>query len=174
MLCFSACKTIRSAAELTFLPQKKRKNKSLTDDMWEKTPYPVDPRKDHLWKWWTWWRASTADLEKIKVAYALYYTATAIPFTIYTPFLGIARPQPQFSHSCVFLSDLYIPRISLHISSSRTGRPIVGIYNSLTDTWMWKLGLRPQYSFSGNICFKFSAFSLCSVTNMEELRPNPK
>jgi hypothetical protein len=27
----------------------------------------------------------------------------------------------------VSLSDLYIPRISLHISSSRTGRPIVGI-----------------------------------------------
>ncbi len=38
----------------------------------------------------------------------------------------------------------------------------VRIYNSLTDTWMWKLGLRPRYSFSGNICFKFSAFCLCS------------
>ncbi len=63
------------------------------------------------------------------------------------------------------MSDLYIPRISLHISSSRTGRPIVGIYNSLTDTWMWKLGLRPQYSFSGNICFKFSAFCLCSAAS---------
>jgi hypothetical protein len=23
---------------------------------------------------------------------------------------------------------------------------------------MWKLGLRPRYSFSGNICFKFSHF----------------
>ncbi len=39
----------------------------------------------------------------------------------------------------------------------------MGIYNSLTDTWMWKLGLRPRYSFSGNICFKFSAFCLCSM-----------
>jgi hypothetical protein len=28
---------------------------------------------------------------------------------------------------------------------------------------MWKLGLRPRYLFSGNICFKFSAFCLCSV-----------
>ncbi len=28
---------------------------------------------------------------------------------------------------------------------------------------MWKLGLRPRYSFSGNICFKFSAFCLCSA-----------
>ncbi len=29
------------------------------------------------------------------------------------------------------------------------------VYIFPTDTWMWKLGLRPQYSFSGNICFKF-------------------
>jgi hypothetical protein len=33
------------------------------------------------------------------------------------------------------VSDLYIPRIGPHISSSRKGRPIVEIYNSLTDTW---------------------------------------
>ena len=28
---------------------------------------------------------------------------------------------------------------------------------------MWKLGLRPRYSFSGNICLKFFAFCLCSA-----------
>jgi hypothetical protein len=32
------------------------------------------------------------------------------------------------------VSDLYIPRIGPHISSSGKGRPIVGIYISLTDT----------------------------------------
>ncbi len=69
--------------------------------------------------------------------------------------------SPNF-HIHVSVSELYIPRISPDISSSRTGRPIVGIYNSLTDR-MWKLGLRPRYSFSGNICFKFSAFCLCSA-----------
>ncbi len=53
---------------------------------------------------------------------------------------------------------------------SRKGRRIVEIYNSLTDTWMWKLGLRPRYSFSGNICFKFSAFCLCSVCAISNLR----
>ncbi len=70
--------------------------------------------------------------------------------------------SPNF-HIHVSVSDLFIPSISPHISSSRKGRPIVGIYTSLTDTWMWKLGLRPRYSFSGNICFKFSAFCLCSA-----------
>ncbi len=76
------------------------------------------------------------------------------------PFLGIARPQP---HIHVSVSDLYSPRIGLHISSSRVGRPIVGIYKSLTDAWMWKLGLRPRYSFFGNICFEISVFCLCSA-----------
>ncbi len=52
---------------------------------------------------------------------------------------------------------------NLHISSSSIGRPIVGIYKSLTDAWMWKLGLRPRYSFSGNICFEISVFCLCSA-----------
>ncbi len=63
----------------------------------------------------------------------------------------------------VSVSDLNIRMIGPHISSSRNGSSIVGIYNSLTDTWMWKLGLRPRYSYSGIICFKFSAFFLCSV-----------
>ncbi len=40
---------------------------------------------------------------------------------------------PNF-HIHVSVSNLYIPRINPHISSSRKGRPIVEIYNSLTDT----------------------------------------
>jgi len=88
-------------------------------------------------------------------------TATAIPF-IYSFSGNSAAPAPISTFMCLW-AIIYIPRIGPHISSSRKGRPIVGIYNSLTDTWMWKLGLRPRYSFSGNICFKFSAFCLCSV-----------
>ena len=34
----------------------------------------------------------------------------------------------------VSVSDLYSPRIGPHISSSRNGSSIVGIYNSLKDT----------------------------------------
>ncbi len=72
--------------------------------------------------------------------------------------------SPNF-HIHVSMRDFYIPRISLHISSTRTSRPSVGIYNSLTltDTWMWKLGLRPRYLFFGNIWLKCLAFCLCSV-----------
>ncbi len=41
--------------------------------------------------------------------------------------------SPNF-HIHVSVSVLYIPRIGPHISSSRKGRSIVEIYNSLTDT----------------------------------------
>ncbi len=61
-------------------------------------------------------------------------------------------------HIHVSVSDLYIPRISPHISSSRKGRPIVGIYNSLTDTCMWKLGLRPGIPFLGIYVSNFRHF----------------
>jgi hypothetical protein len=79
-------------------------------------------------------------------------------------FLELRGLSPNF-HIHVSVSDLYISRIGPHISSSRKGRPIVEIYSSLTDTRMWKLGLRPRHSFSRNICFKFSVFCLCSVSS---------
>ncbi len=79
-------------------------------------------------------------------------------FLLCIPFLGIARPQSQFPLICVCERFIYS-----HISCSRIGRSMVGIYKSLTDTWMWELGLWPCYSFSGNICFQFSVLFLCSA-----------
>jgi hypothetical protein len=69
----------------------------------------------------------------------------------------------------VSVSDLYIPRIGPHmyciILRAEWCWPIVEIilyvYKSLPDTWMWKLGLRPRNSFSGNIFIEFSV--LCSL-----------
>ncbi len=69
--------------------------------------------------------------------------------------------NPNF-HIHVSVSDLYTFPGSVHIfPCCRLGRSTVGI--SLTDTWMWKLGLRPHNSFSGNICFEFSVLCLCSA-----------
>ncbi len=63
----------------------------------------------------------------------------------------------------VSVGALYIPRIGPHISCSRIGKSMVGIYKSITDTLMWKLGLWSRNSFSGNICFQFLVWVLCSV-----------
>ncbi len=61
--------------------------------------------------------------------------------------------SPNFQIN-VSVSDLYKFPGSVYIfSCSRIGRPIMGIYKSLTDTWMWKLGLRPHISFSGKYLF---------------------
>ena len=60
------------------------------------------------------------------------------------------------------LWSIYIFPESVHIfSCSRIGRPIVGMYKSLTDTWTWKLGLRPRNFFYRNICFEFLVLCLC-------------
>ncbi len=62
----------------------------------------------------------------------------------------------------VSVSNLYISRIGPHISSSRNGSSIVGIYNSLTDTWMWKLGPTeaPIFLFWEYLLPIFGIFSL--------------
>ncbi len=49
--------------------------------------------------------------------------------------------RSQFLHSCI-CEGLYIPRIGLPIGCSKIGKPFLGIYKSLQDTWMWKLGDR--------------------------------
>ncbi len=42
-------------------------------------------------------------------------------------------------------------RLFCLVCCSQICGPILGIYKSLTNTWMRKLGLRPRNSFSGNI-----------------------
>ncbi len=79
----------------------------------------------------------------------MWYTATAIPF-IYSFSGNSAASAPTSTFMCLWA--IYIFPGSVYIFPSLTA-----------DTWMWKLGLRSRYSFSGNICFKFSAFCLCSV-----------
>jgi hypothetical protein len=57
--------------------------------------------------------------------------------------------SPNF-HIHVSVSDLYILTIGLPILLEEICRPILGLYKSLTETWMLKLGLRPRYSQKRN------------------------
>ncbi len=80
--------------------------------------------------------------------------------------------SPDF-HIHVPVSDLYIPRIGSHISCKRISRSIEGrLFKSLTDNWMWKLGLCLGNSFSGNIYFQFSIFvlSVCGISQNRAIR----
>ncbi len=95
-------------------------------------------------------------------ALKLMYTATKIPL-IYSFFGNSAASAPISTFMCLWAIYIVPGSVYICISSSRIARPIVGIYKSLTGSWMWKLGLRPRYSFSGNICFEISVFCLCSV-----------
>jgi hypothetical protein len=63
----------------------------------------------------------------------LLYIRHCKEITIYV-FPGTVRPQSQFSHSCVCERICIIPRSVYLFSGSRIGRPIVGIYKSLTET----------------------------------------
>ena len=53
--------------------------------------------------------------------------------------------SPNF-HIHVSVSDLYVSTMGLPFLLEEICGPILGIYKSLTDTWMWKLGLRPRNS----------------------------
>ncbi len=93
-----------------------------------------------------------------------YCTATKLPFmSSQKRYCAASVPISTF----IFLCANYIFPGSVHtFSCSRIGRPFMRIYKSLTDTWMWKLGLIPCNSFSGNIYFVFSVLCLCSVYSL--------
>ncbi len=70
--------------------------------------------------------------------------------------------SPNF-HIHVSVSDLYIHRIGPQIFLQHN-RPIdCGNIKMAHRVERWKLGLRPRYSFSGNICFELSVLCLCCV-----------
>ncbi len=54
------------------------------------------------------------------------------------------------SYIDVSVSDYVFPGPVCLFCGGKTGGPIFGIYKSLTNTLMWKLGLRPRSLISGN------------------------
>ncbi len=130
-------------------------------------PWTIHPLDDAFFGRSVLWTMGPWPICPNPAAYRLCFITLQRQFRLSIPFLGIARPQPQFPHSCVYERFIYyIYYIYYILYIYKKGRPIVGIYNLLTDTWMWKLGLRPRYSVFGNICFIFSAFCLCSAQQL--------
>ncbi len=78
-----------------------------------------------------------------KTKYRNFETNTVFPEKEYR---GLS---PNF-HIHASVSNLYIPTIGLPVMLEEICRPILRLYKSLTDTWMWKLGLRPRYSQKRN------------------------
>ncbi len=68
--------------------------------------------------------------------------------------------SPNF-HIQKSVSDLYITMIGLPILLEEICRPILGLYKSLTDTWMWILGLRPCNSQKNINKWDFACSAVC-------------
>ncbi len=70
-------------------------------------------------------------------------------------------PIPTF----MFLCAIYIFPWSVCIfCCKKWSGPIVGIYKSLTATWMWKLGLRPRSSFFRKYINFFGVYTISTVS----------
>jgi hypothetical protein len=63
---------------------------------------------------------------------------------------NIGASVPISTFICLW-ANLYIPTMELPFLLEEICGPILGIYKSLIDTWMWRLGLRPRNSQKRNI-----------------------
>jgi hypothetical protein len=102
------------------------------------------------------------------------YTATKIPFMC-SQKRNCAASVPISTLTCLWA--IYIFPGSVYVFfCSWIGRPIVGIYKSLTDTWMIvEIGTkgRTHNFLTGNICFEFLVLWLCmrnQVGNLGKLK----
>jgi hypothetical protein len=104
-------------------------------------------------------------VKQVSSVYKTVCTANALyrKFKTNIPRNETARPCSQFLYSCI-CEHLYNPTISPQTHHGKIGRPIVGIYKSLTDKLIQKLGTRPCSFISGNICFKCSVQCNVKVT----------
>jgi hypothetical protein len=75
-------------------------------------------------------------------------------------YCAVSLPISTFMYRWV-IYIIYILMIGPHILLYCVCWPIVWIYKSLTDIWMWKLGTRPCSFISGNSCFEFSVHCIC-------------
>jgi hypothetical protein len=88
-------------------------------------------------------------------------TATKIPF-MYSISGNSAASAPISTFMCRWASYIALGSAYIFPPAEKADQSWEYII-ALTDAWMWKLGPRPRYSSSGNICFEISVFCLCRV-----------
>ncbi len=100
---------------------------------------------------------------KQKINSKLYTAKTKCrKFETNIPRKGMSGPQSQFPHLCVCERIIYSHGGSAFSAGGNMWTDPGNIqYKSLTDTWMWKLGLRPRYSQERNILYNRNC--RCSV-----------
>ncbi len=111
-----------------------------------------------------WWACANR-LRSSDVGCALRLHCNKNPIYVF-PEKELRGLSPNFHTECVCERFVYSQYRSAYKSCRKICGPILGIYNSLTDTWMCQLGLKPHNSFSGNICFDFLVLCLCSVRSI--------
>jgi hypothetical protein len=93
---------------------------------------------------------SSLPVWQIEPTNALKDTIPKIP-SKYSQKRNCAASVPISAFMCAVSDLLYIfPRSICLFCCRKICGPILETYKSLTDKWMWKLGLRPRNSFSGN------------------------
>ncbi len=64
---------------------------------------------------------------------------------------NIGASVPISTFMCLWANYIFPRWVCLFCWRKYVRRLILGIYKSLKDTWMWKLGVRPRYSQKRNI-----------------------
>ncbi len=127
-------RVIKGANNLVDIHQSMKIQRILHKKSWDTSTVNTQKRISTNWQLPLWW--CTLQRQNTEISKQIF------PEKEYR---GLS-PNFHIHALCVIYIFIYIPTISLPILQEEICRPILGLDKSLTDTWMWKLGLRPQYS----------------------------